>query len=54
MIESSSDEEDDELEVCEAVFAYFCEKNVLPLLIDSFFTRPMTPLTFDYTDDSDD
>jgi len=54
MIESSSDEEDDELEVCEAVFAYFCEKNVLPLLIDSFLTRPMAPLTFDDTDDSDD
>eukprot|EP00984_Skeletonema_dohrnii_P004038 scaffold1382_cov91-Skeletonema_dohrnii-CCMP3373.AAC.1 len=54
MIESSSDEEDDELEVCEAVFAYFCEKNVLPLLIDSFLTRPLTPLTFDDTDDSDD
>ena len=54
MIESSSEEEDDELEVCEAVFAYFCEKNVLPLLIDSFLTRPMTPLTLDDTDDSDD
>ncbi|KAL7491112.1 hypothetical protein ACHAWT_000563 [Skeletonema menzelii] len=57
MMESSAEEEndeddDDELEVSEAVFAYFCEKNVLPLLIDSFLSRPLSPLTLE--DDNDD
>jgi hypothetical protein len=53
MKSSDEDEEEDEeeLEVSEAVFAYFCEKNVLPLLIDSFLSRPLSPLTCEGDDD---
>ena len=35
-----SEEEDDDLEAAEAMFAYFCEKNVLPMLIDSLLRHP--------------
>lgn len=42
--ELSSDDDEDELDAAEAVFAYFCEKNVLPMLIDALLCRP-PPLT---------
>jgi len=45
MMKGEDEDDEEELEVSEAVFAYFCEKNVLPLLVDSFLTRP-TPITW--------
>ena len=46
------EEEDEDLEVAEAIFAYFCEKNVLPMLIDSLLCHP-PPLTSSTTDRAD-
>ncbi|KAL7518829.1 hypothetical protein ACHAWX_003635 [Stephanocyclus meneghinianus] len=37
--EGQSSSEDD-IEAAEAVFAYFCEKNILPMLVDAFLCRP--------------
>ncbi|KAL3790031.1 hypothetical protein HJC23_011387 [Cyclotella cryptica] len=36
--EQSSNEDD--IEAAEAVFAYFCEKNILPMLVDAILCRP--------------
>ncbi|KAL9186333.1 hypothetical protein ACHAXT_005571 [Thalassiosira profunda] len=47
--EASSDEEEEDLEAAEAIFAYFCEKNVLPMLIDALLCHP-PPLTSSPTD----
>ena len=50
--ELSSEEDEEELEAAEAVFAYFCEKNVLPMLIDSLLCHPppLTSMEVDTTD----
>ena len=40
------DDDDDLLEDADATFAYFCEKNILPMLVDSLLCRP-PPLTSD-------
>ena len=42
--ETNQEDEDVELEAAEAMFAYFCEKNILPMLIDSLLCLP-PPLT---------
>ena len=43
----SSEEEDDDLEAAESMFAYFCEKNVLPMLIDSLLCHPTSTSAMD-------
>lgn len=45
-----SSEEDDDLEAAESMFAYFCEKNVLPMLIDSLLCHPTSTSTMDGAD----
>jgi len=45
-----SSEEDDDVEAAEAMFAYFCEKNVLPMLIDSLLCHPTSTSTTDGAD----
>jgi len=45
-----SSEEDDDLEAAESMFAYFCEKNVLPMLIDSLLCHPTSTFTVDGAD----
>ena len=54
--ESSSDEEeeDQDLEVAESMFAYFCEKNVLPMLIDSLLCHPPPLTSSDVSGDGND
>jgi hypothetical protein len=47
----SSDDDDDNIEAAEAVFAYFCEKNILPMFIDAILCRP-PPLSSSSTFDS--
>lgn len=44
------DDDDDLLDEADATFAYFCEKNILPMLVDSFLCRP-PPLTSDLSTD---
>ena len=45
-----SSEEEDDLEAAESMFAYFCEKNVLPMLIDSLLCHPTSTSTMDGAD----
>jgi hypothetical protein len=49
--DDDEDDEDDDVEAAEATFAYFCEKNVLPMLVDSLLCRP-PPLTSASGDDA--
>jgi len=49
--DDDEDDEDDDVEAAEATFAYFCEKNVLPMLVDSLLCRP-PPLTSESGDDA--
>lgn len=50
--EEDEDEDEDEIESAEAMFAYFCEKNILPMLIDSLLCHP-PPLTSEGSASSD-
>ena len=50
---SLSQEDAENLEAAEALFAYFCEKNVLPMLIDSLLCHP-PPLTSSSSMDGSD
>jgi hypothetical protein len=47
---NDDDGDDDLLEDADATFAYFCEKNILPMLVDSLLCRP-PPLTSDLSTD---
>lgn len=51
-VPSSDDDEDGMLEAAEAVFAYFCEKNVLPMLVDSILLSRPHPLVSNVSDSS--
>ena len=49
--DNDDDDDDDLLEDADATFAYFCEKNILPMLVDSLLCRP-PPLTSDLSSSS--